>query len=67
MKRLSNGTMAAVIIAAVIVVDQALKVWVKTHFFYGEEWEIASWFRLQFIENNGMAFGLELGSKLLLT
>ena len=59
--------MAAVIIAAVIVVDQALKVWVKTHFFYGEEWEIASWFKLQFIENNGMAFGLELGSKLLLT
>ena len=59
--------MAAVIIAAVIVVDQALKVWVKTHFFYGEEWEIASWFKLQLIENNGMAFGLELGSKLLLT
>jgi signal peptidase II len=40
---------------------------VKTHFYYGEELEVTSWFKLLFIENNGMAFGMELGSKLLLT
>ena len=64
---MSNGSMATLIIIVVIALDQALKIWVKTHFFYGEELQIASWFKLQFIENNGMAFGMELGSKLLLT
>ena len=65
--KLSNGKLAALIIALVIVIDQALKIWVKTHFYYGEEVMVTSWFRLLFIENNGMAFGMELGSKLLLT
>ena len=65
--KLSNSKLAALIIALVIVIDQALKIWVKTHFYYGEEVEITSWFKLLFIENNGMAFGMELGSKLLLT
>ena len=65
--RLSNGKLAALIIALVIVIDQVVKIWVKTHFYYGEEVEVTSWFRLLFIENNGMAFGMELGSKLMLT
>ena len=65
--RISNGKLSALIIALVIVIDQALKIWVKTHFYYGEEVQITSWFRLLFIENNGMAFGMELGSKLMLT
>ncbi len=67
MRRLSNGWLAAIIIVAVIIIDQCVKVWVKTNFYYGEELLIASWFRLLFIENNGMAFGMELGSKMLLT
>lgn len=67
MKRLSNGTIAAIVIAAVIIIDQAIKIWVKTHFFYGEEFAITDWFRIHFIENNGMAFGMEFGSKFLLT
>ncbi|MBR5171066.1 MAG: lipoprotein signal peptidase [Muribaculaceae bacterium] len=65
--KLSNGKLAALIIALVIVIDQAVKIWVKTHFFYGEEVEVTSWFKLLFIENNGMAFGMELGSKPMLT
>ena len=65
--KISNGKLAALIIALVIVIDQAVKIWVKTHFYYGEELEITSWFKILFIENNGMAFGMELGSKLLLT
>lgn len=65
--KLSNGKLAALIIALVIIIDQAVKIWVKTHFYYGEEVEVTSWFKLLFIENNGMAFGMELGSKLLLT
>ena len=65
--KLSNGKLAALIIVLVIVIDQVVKIWVKTHFYYGEEVAITSWFKLLFIENNGMAFGMELGSKLLLT
>ena len=65
--KLSNGKLAALIIALVIVIDQALKIWEKTQFYYGEEVEITSWVQLLFIENNGMAFGMELGSKLVLT
>ena len=65
--KISNGKLAALIIALIIVIDQAVKIWVKTHFYYGEEVEVTSWFKLLFIENNGMAFGMELGSKLLLT
>lgn len=67
MKRINNGWLAAIIIVAVLIIDQVVKIWVKTHFFYGEEMEITSWFKLVFIENNGMAFGMELGSKLVLT
>ncbi len=65
--RNSKGLLAAIIIITVILIDQILKIWVKTHFYLGEELVITSWFRLLFIENNGMAFGMELGSKLFLT
>ncbi len=65
--KISKGPLAVIIILAVIVIDQILKVWVKTHFYLGEEIVITDWFRLLFIENNGMAFGMELGSKLFLT
>lgn len=51
----------------VIIADQILKIWVKTHFYLYEPLEITSWFKLNFIENPGMAFGIELGSKLFLT
>lgn len=63
----NRGLIAALIIAAVIIADQAIKIWVKTHFYLGESLPIFSWFQLVFIQNNGMAFGWEIGSKLLLT
>ncbi|MBD5225706.1 MAG: lipoprotein signal peptidase [Bacteroidales bacterium] len=59
--------MSAIIILAVLLVDQIFKIWIKTHFYLGESYEIFSWFQLVFIQNNGMAFGWEIGSKLLLT
>lgn len=65
--KLTRGCLSAIIIIAVIIIDQVLKIWVKTHFYLGEDVTIASWWHLYFIENNGMAFGMEIGSKLLLT
>lgn len=65
--KLSTGTKALLIVLAVVIIDQLVKIWVKTHFYLGESYEVTSWFKIHFIENNGMAFGWELGSKLLLT
>ncbi len=55
------------IIALVIITDQWLKVWIKTHFYINEDLEITSWFHLHFVQNNGMAFGLEFLNKYILT
>lgn len=63
----NRGLLVTAIIGAVLILDQALKIWIKTHFYLGEDYPITSWWHLKFIENNGMAFGLELTSKYLLT
>lgn len=65
--KLSKGWLALIVILAVIIADQALKIWVKTHFYLGEDFRITSWFQLLFIENDGMAFGMKMGSKLFLS
>ncbi len=67
LKNISKGWWAVIIAAAVIIIDQAIKIWVKTSFYWGEDVEVFSWFHLRFIQNNGMAFGMEFGSKLFLT
>lgn len=55
---------AAIIIFLVLLVDQILKVWIKTNMYLGEEITVAGdWFILHFTENNGMAFGLEYAGK----
>lgn len=63
----NKGLMALFIILAVVLVDQIVKIYVKTHFYLGEDFPITDWFRIKFIQNPGMAFGIELWSKLLLT
>lgn len=65
--KLSRGAVALLIIILVIAADQILKIWIKTHFYLGEQLVITDWFRLLFVENNGMAFGMEVGSKLFLS
>ncbi len=62
-----RGWLAAAIVLAVLIIDQAIKVWVKTHMMLHEQIEVLSWFKIVFIENNGMAYGMEIGSKLVLS
>lgn len=62
-----RGALALAIIFAVIALDQLLKIWVKTSFYLGEHIDILPFFELRFVENPGMAFGWQLGSKLFLT
>lgn len=49
------------IIFLVLLADQALKIWIKTHMYLGQEYKIADWFIIHFTENPGMAFGFEFG------
>ena len=62
-----KGLLAIAVILGVLIIDQISKIIVKTNMYIGEEIEIFSWFKILFVENNGMAFGMELGSKLFLT
>ncbi len=52
---------AFIIIFLVLLADQALKIWVKTHMYLGQDYHITNWFYIHFTENPGMAFGLEFG------
>lgn len=65
--KISKGLLATLIIVGVVILDQVIKIWVKTSFYLGESVHITDWFQLVFVENNGMAFGMELGNKLFLT
>lgn len=68
MSRRKNQIMtAAGISLAAIVIDQAIKIWVKTSMYMHEMIEITPWFKILFTENRGMAFGMELMDKLFLT
>ena len=63
---MSNRTSTVLIVVfLVLLLDQVLKIWVKTHMEYGEEFGILglSWARIHFVENKGMAFGLSLGGE----
>ncbi len=59
--------MAVLVILAILLIDQAIKIWVKTSMTLHESIHITDWFYIAFIENNGMAFGMQLGSKIVLS
>lgn len=59
--------MTVLLMLLILLVDQASKIIVKTNMTLHESIEIFSWFKIMFIENNGMAYGMEIGSKLLLS
>lgn len=52
-----------IIIGVVLLIDQALKIWIKTNMMLGQEYRIFDWFIIHFVENNGMAFGMELAGR----
>jgi len=62
--KLTIGQKAALIVVAILIVDQAIKIWIKTHMMLGESYSIfGSWSYIHFTENYGMAFGLEFWGK----
>ena len=65
--KLSKGKIAVIVVLLVLIIDQVTKIWIKTHMYLGECIPVTSWFEILFVENNGMAFGLEIISKLFLS
>ncbi|MEI6048326.1 MAG: lipoprotein signal peptidase [Bacteroidota bacterium] len=61
---MSLGKKSILFILLILLADQILKIWVKTHMQIGQEIHLfGNWGILHFIENNGMAFGMEMGGK----
>ena len=64
---ITKGRLATLIIVAILLIDQAIKIWVKTSMTLHESIRVTDWFYITFIENMGMAFGMQLGSKIVLS
>ena len=61
---MSARNKALILIFSILIIDQVLKIYIKTHMVIGEEIPVlGNWFRIHFLENNGMAFGMEWGGK----
>ena len=54
-----RALLAVLIPIGLIIIDQIIKIAIKTHYLLGESYEITSWFQLRFTENRGMAFGMD--------
>ena len=58
-----NGKKLTLLVILLLILDQALKIWVKTHMTLGEAIIlIPDWFQLYFIENKGAAFGMHIAT-----
>jgi signal peptidase II len=59
--KLTTGKKAILLVLLVLFIDQAFKIWIKTHMTLGQDIKIFSWFIIHYTENPGMAFGMEFG------
>ena len=64
---ITKGRLATLVVVAILLIDQAIKIWIKTSLTLHESIHIFDWFYITFIENMGMAFGMQLGSKIVLS
>ena len=66
-RKKSQALMVVLLVPLILVVDQAIKIAVKTSMYLHESRRVTDWFYILFTENRGMAFGIELFDKLFLT
>ncbi len=57
-KIIRQGSLYALFVLVLLIIDQTIKVWVKTNMHLHESIQVTNWFYLSFIENNGMAYGM---------
>jgi signal peptidase II len=67
MKRSGKGLRAVAVILTVLVVDQVVKIAVKTNMTLSESIEVTGWFKINFVENNGIAMGIDVFNKMLVS
>ena len=62
---MKKSTWVILILLGVILIDQSVKIYIKTHYGYGEGFRILgiNWARIYFVENEGMAYGLKIGGQ----
>ena len=58
-KLLTKGQLSVLIVFGILIIDQIIKILVKTNMYWHESIRITDWFYIYFTENNGMAFGME--------
>ena len=66
-KKTFKAWMAVAIVVAILLIDQIIKIEVKTNMTLGEAKRVTDWFYIEFIENNGMAYGMKFINKLVLS
>jgi len=65
--KIPKSLIAILVVFLVLFIDQLTKIWVKTHMGLYDSINITPWFKIYFVENNGMAFGIEAVGKLFLS
>lgn len=61
--KIKTGWLVTAMVLALLVIDQIIKVYIKTHFCLGESVRVTDWFYIEFVENNGMAWGMSFIGK----
>ena len=64
---LTDGKLAILLVLVILVIDQIIKIEVKTNMSLGQAIHITDWFYIDFVENNGMAYGMTFINKLFLS
>lgn len=66
-KTIKNGSISVFLVLLLLLIDQVIKIYIKTHMYLHESIRVTDWFYIFFTENNGMAFGMQIIGKLFLT
>lgn len=61
----SKSLLPIILVLGILILDQLLKIQVKTTMYYGETTHITDWFYLRFVENPGIAFGMQVIPKVI--
>jgi signal peptidase II len=67
MKKSHDGRLAVILVVVLMLIDQVIKILVKTNMRLHESIEVTSWFYIDFVENSGMAFGMTFINKYILS
>lgn len=64
---LTDGAWSVILVLVILIIDQGIKITVKTNMCIGDSIRVTDWFYIDFVENIGMAYGLTILNKLFLS